>query len=215
MARQILLADDSVTIQKVVELTFMEGDYRLQAVSDGDEALRQLEQARPDLVIADVHMPGANGYEVCRAVKAKYSDVPVLLLIGTFEAFNPEDAAECGADSHLKKPFDSQALLSLVEELLPSEVPGEVGNGASQDGSSQLAGPEVSTEPAEAAEAPETGAGAARGEELSDELVERVARRLAELLAPDVVREVAWEVVPDLAEVVVRERLRELEEQVE
>jgi DNA-binding NarL/FixJ family response regulator len=184
-------------------------------VSDGDEALRQLEQARPDLVIADVHMPGANGYEVCRAVKRSYPDVPVLLLIGTFEAFNPEDAAECGADTHLKKPFDSQALLSLVEDLLPPEVADEVDTGASPDTSDRVAGADSPTTLPETLEAPEMGAGERRGEEVSDERVERVARRLAELMGPDVVREVAWEVVPDLAEVVVRERLRELEEQVE
>ena len=66
MRRRILLADDSVTIQKVIELTFMDEDYEVRAVSNGDDAIQAMPDMDPDFVIADVHMPGANGYEVCR-----------------------------------------------------------------------------------------------------------------------------------------------------
>jgi len=118
MSRRILLADDSVTIQKVIELTFMDGDYDVTAVSNGDEALAKLPEVQPDLVIADVHMPGANGYEVCRRAKAERPGVPVLLLVGTFEPFDETQARAVGADAHLKKPFDSQELLSLAQQLL-------------------------------------------------------------------------------------------------
>lgn len=120
MKRRILLADDSVTIQKVIELTFMDEDYEVRAVSNGDEALALLNEINPDFVIADVHMPGANGYEVCRRSKQARPDVPVLLLVGTFEPFDEGQARSCGSDSHLKKPFDSQELLQRVEELLSS-----------------------------------------------------------------------------------------------
>ena len=85
MKRRILLADDSVTIQKVIELTFMDEDYEVRAVSNGDEAVALLAEMHPEFVIADVHMPGANGYEVCRRAKAQRADLPVLLLVGTFE----------------------------------------------------------------------------------------------------------------------------------
>ena len=73
MRRRILLADDSVTIQKVIELTFLDEDYEVRAVSNGDEAVAALSQANPDFVIADVHMPGANGYEAAgvRAAPAR------------------------------------------------------------------------------------------------------------------------------------------------
>jgi CheY-like chemotaxis protein len=118
MARTILLADDSVTIQKVVELTFMDEDYEVVAVGNGDEAIAKLDEVSPDLVIADVHMPGASGYEVCRAAKERNPDLPVMLLVGTFEAFQADDAQAAGADAHLKKPFDSQELLRRVEDLL-------------------------------------------------------------------------------------------------
>src|SRR5579864_1425238 len=118
MSRRILLADDSVTIQKVIELTFMDDDYEVRAVGNGDEALAMLTALTVDFVIADVHMPGASGYEVCRRSKQLRPEVPVLLLVGTFEPFDEAQARESGANSYLKKPFDSQELLGRVHELL-------------------------------------------------------------------------------------------------
>lgn len=118
MTRTILLADDSVTIQKVIELTFMEEDYEVVAASDGDEALERLEETTPDIVIADVHMPGASGIDVCRRSKELFPEVPVLLLVGTFEPFDEGAARAAGADAHLKKPFDSQELIQLVGDLM-------------------------------------------------------------------------------------------------
>lgn len=122
MSKTILLADDSVTIQKVVELTFMDSDYEVVAVGDGDEAMQRLGEGGWDLVVADVHMPGVSGYEVARAAKQAHPGVPVLLLVGTFESFDADQADEAGADAHLKKPFDSQELLRLVGELASRRV---------------------------------------------------------------------------------------------
>jgi CheY-like chemotaxis protein len=130
MKRRILLADDSVTIQKVIELTFMDEDYEVRAVSNGDDAVKLLPEMKPDFVIADVHMPGANGYDVCRRSKALSPEVPVLLLVGTFEPFDEAQARAAGSDSHLKKPFDSQELLQRVEELIsakPAAAPAAAG----------------------------------------------------------------------------------------
>jgi CheY-like chemotaxis protein len=123
MSRRILLADDSVTIQKVIELTFMDDDYEVRAVGNGDEALAMLTALQVDFVIADVHMPGAGGYEVCRRAKELRPEVPVLLLVGTFEPFDESQARACGADAYLKKPFDSQELLSRVHDLLARSAP--------------------------------------------------------------------------------------------
>jgi DNA-binding response OmpR family regulator len=69
-------------------------------------------------VLADVHMPGADGYEVCAAARQMLPGVPVMLLVGTFELFDADRAAQVGAAGHLKKPFDSQELLRRVRELL-------------------------------------------------------------------------------------------------
>ncbi len=216
MSKTILLADDSVTIHKVVELTFLDEDYEVEAVSSGDEAIARLAQGPPDLVIADVHMPpGPSGYEVCDRVREQYPEVPVLLLSGAFEPFDEERAAT--ADAYLKKPFDSQKLLQTVQELMArAEETGETG--PARVGPAATAQPEADvagTHSDEAGAGPESVAAAAEGNggALSPEAVDAIARRVVELIGDEVVREVAWEVVPDLAEVVVKDRLRELEEQ--
>ncbi|HWM92010.1 MAG TPA: response regulator [Thermoanaerobaculia bacterium] len=129
MRRRILLADDSVTIQKVIELTFMDEDYEVRAVSNGDDAIKALPEVDPHFVIADVHMPGANGYDVCRRSKERRPDVPVLLLVGTFEPFDEAQARAAGADSFLKKPFDSQELLQRVGDYLSQPAAGMAGMG--------------------------------------------------------------------------------------
>lgn len=284
MTKTILLADDSVTIQKVVELTFMDEDFRVSAVSNGAEAIAHLSEAKPDVVIADVHMPGAGGFEVCRRSKELYPAVPVLLLVGTFEGFDADEAMRCGADGHLKKPFDSQELMRRVRELasapsrsvpVPAAVPeyaaeapvaasgGVADYSAAADDIYALPAPTedlwepladdlpVAESQSAAAEAPvlysppeapvesstrfvplqsppeplapsaapmatavpsaATFAGAA----LSDADVDRIARRMLELVGDKAVRDVAWEVVPDLAEVLLKNRIRELESSID
>jgi len=125
MPKKILLADDSITIQKVVELTFSEGDYQVFAVGNGSQALRKIHEVRPDIALLDVIMPEANGYEVCEKVKGDpaTSRIPVLLLTGTFEPFDKNRAQAAGADGHLTKPFESQVLIARVEELIATAAP--------------------------------------------------------------------------------------------
>lgn len=120
MPHRILLADDSLTIQKVVELTFSDAEFEIRAVGNGDDAVRALEEFRPDIVLADAFMPGLTGYEVCERVKALPGSplIPVVLLAGTFEPFDRARAERSGADSIVTKPFDSHALASLVRDLV-------------------------------------------------------------------------------------------------
>src|SRR5258706_2161270 len=120
MPKSILLADDSLTIQKVIELTFSDTDYELTTVGNGLEALESLQRSRPDLVMADVVMPGKNGYEVCEAIRndPALAHIPVILLSGTFEPFDRERAEKARASAIITKPFDSKKLLSQVEALL-------------------------------------------------------------------------------------------------
>src|SRR5262249_35997270 len=120
MGKRILLADDSLTIQKVVELTFSDSDYELVCVSNGQKALEKLREQRPDLILADVVMREKNGYEVCEAIKGDPATarIPVVLLSGTFEPFDRERSERIGADAIVSKPFDSQQLLAQVEALL-------------------------------------------------------------------------------------------------
>src|ERR1700709_1661148 len=102
----------------------MDEDDDVRAVSNGDDAVKLLSEINPDFVIADVHMPGANGYEVCRRAKQLRPALPVLLLVGTFEPFDEGEARAAGADSHLKKPFDSQEPLQRLQGLLSPRSPG-------------------------------------------------------------------------------------------
>src|SRR5213593_3575461 len=120
MPKKILLADDSITIQKVVELTFSDGDYEVTAVNNGAKAIAKLGEMRPDIILSDIIMPEKNGYEVCEFVKShpEYRTIPVVLLTGTFEPFDPDRADKAGCDAVVTKPFESQSLIHKVEELI-------------------------------------------------------------------------------------------------
>jgi len=120
MGKKILLADDSITIQKVIELTFSDEDFEVVTVGNGRLAVERLEEVRPDIVLCDIIMPEKDGYEVCDYIK-KHSGlghVPVLLLTGAFEPFDQERAARVGCDGFLAKPFEPQSLISKVKDLL-------------------------------------------------------------------------------------------------
>lgn len=120
MSSRILLADDSLTIRKVVELTFSGSEFELKAVGNGDDAVSLLSMFEPDIVLADAVMPGKTGYEVCEEVKRRPGGrfVPVVLLTGTFEPFDKPRSERVGADSVVTKPFDSQGLATLVRDLV-------------------------------------------------------------------------------------------------
>src|SRR5438477_13186795 len=125
MAKRILLADDSITIQKVVELTFSDGDYEVTAVNNGNKAIQKLSVMRPDIILSDIIMPEKNGYEVWEFVKShpEFRTIPVILLTGTFEPFDPDRADKAGCDAVVTKPFESQSLIHKVEELISAAKP--------------------------------------------------------------------------------------------
>ena len=115
--RTLLLADDSLTVQKVVSLTFADEGMQVLTASGGEEALAKLGESVPDMLLADVHMPAPGGYELCARVKRdpRTSRVPVLLLVGTFEPFDEAEARRVGADGVLTKPF--QSIRELVQKV--------------------------------------------------------------------------------------------------
>ena len=146
----LLLADESVTIQRVIELIFADEHVDVVAVGDGDEAIRRLEAAAPDIVLADIGMPGRNGYELARYVKhnPRLAHIPVVLLAGAFDAVDRERARAAGCAGILAKPLEPQLVITRVQELLagppapsPEAGPGE-GPGAEPD---ENAGATVST----------------------------------------------------------------------
>ncbi|HYJ44987.1 MAG TPA: response regulator, partial [Pyrinomonadaceae bacterium] len=119
--RKLLLADDSITIQKVIDLTFSDEGLEVVTVSDGQQALEKLEEFTPDIVLADVFMPRLSGYKVCEHIKRteRLSHIPVMLLVGSFEPFDEAEARRVGADDYLTKPFQSiRTLIGKVRNLL-------------------------------------------------------------------------------------------------
>ena len=286
MPHRILLADDSLTIQKVIELTFSGTDFELKAVGNGDLALPLLDSFSPDIVLADCVMPGKTGYELCEEVKRRPGGrfVPVVLLTGTFEPFDKPRAEQAGADSVVTKPFDSQGLASLVRDLVnkaaeeraaappppscsptepipvpePTTAAYEMDLGALDDepphrdleadiAAFEASGrsttrPDLWDTPAVKAAVASSFAEPAPGElealtaeasltdlkslipkatasaaatpaagPLTDDDIDRIARRVLELSGERIVRKIAWDVVPELAERLVKERLDELD----
>ena len=120
MPHKLLLADDSVTIQRVIELTFADEDVQVIAVGDGQKAIERIEAERPDIVLADVGMPERDGYEVAAFVKGTphLAHIPVLLLTGAFEPVDEQRASAAGCDGVLAKPFEPHMVITRVKELL-------------------------------------------------------------------------------------------------
>jgi CheY-like chemotaxis protein len=129
--RRLLLADDSMTIQKVVNLTFADEGIEVFTAGNGAEAIERLPEIAPDLVLADVHMPGLTGYEVCEQIRRhpQFAKIPVMLLVGSFEPFDEAEARRVGANDYLTKPFQSiRQLVQKVSELLNAEEPNGAGD---------------------------------------------------------------------------------------
>jgi CheY-like chemotaxis protein len=118
--RKLLLADESVTIQRVIELTFAGEDVQVISVSDGEQAIRRIPLERPDIVLADIGISKRSGYEVAAFVKqhAELSHVPVILLAGAFEPVDEARARHVGSDAILVKPFEPHLVVARVRELL-------------------------------------------------------------------------------------------------
>ena len=125
MTHKLLLADDSVTIQRVVELTFSGEDVQVVTVSDGEQAIARIPLEHPDIVLADIGMPKRSGYEVAAFVKGRpdLSHIPVLLLAGAFEPVDEARAQQVKSDGVLVKPFEPQQVISRVRELIDARGP--------------------------------------------------------------------------------------------
>ena len=120
MSHKLLLADDSQTIQRVVELTFANEDIDVVTVGDGAQAIEAIERDDPDIVLADVSMPGKNGYDVASFVRGDSlrAGIPVVLLTGAFEPLDEQRCDAIGRHEVLVKPFEPREIIGKVRELL-------------------------------------------------------------------------------------------------
>lgn len=138
MARRVVLADDSETIRKVVEMVLEPEGFSVAAYRDGEEAMSAILSQPPDLVLADIDLPQLSGILLCRSLKdnADTASVPVILLVGAFEPFDEDAARLSGADDIIVKPFESKELVSKTKALLgrqPATVSSSLPVPAAQD----------------------------------------------------------------------------------
>ena len=120
MPYQLLLADDSATIHRVVQITFATEDFQVTAVNGGNAAVSRAKELVPSVAVIDLGMPDLDGYTVCQAIKSDpaTAGIPVLLLSGSNAPFDAARAQAVGANEHLAKPFETQALLDKVKTLV-------------------------------------------------------------------------------------------------
>jgi CheY-like chemotaxis protein len=116
---RVLLVDDSPHAQRMGERILSDEGYEVVTVSNADSALIRLEDADPDVIVADTVMPGRTGYEICQFVKMspRHGHVRVILTAGVQEQLDEIQAARVEADGTLKKPFEASALLAAVKPL--------------------------------------------------------------------------------------------------
>ena len=123
MTIRILVADDSITIQKIVAMAFENEDAEVEGIGDGQEAFDKIPDFKPDIVLADVDMPGLDGFELCQKIKGNpaLANIKVLLLASDFEDFDEGRFKECQAENHISKPFKSDDIVHMVTQVRTGE----------------------------------------------------------------------------------------------
>ena len=114
---KILIVDDDNNIAELISLYLIKECFDTKIVNDGEEALHAFETYHPNLILLDLMLPGIDGYQVCREVRAK-SNVPIIMLSAKGEIFDKVLGLELGADDYIIKPFDSKELVARVKAVL-------------------------------------------------------------------------------------------------
>jgi len=114
----ILLADDSPHAQRMGERILREEGFEVWSVADEPTAVARLEVANPDLVIADVFLPGGGGLDLCRHIKNFHRHVRVILTAGQLEPLDEEEARRAGCDAVLRKPFEASVVMGIIRPLV-------------------------------------------------------------------------------------------------
>ena len=117
---RVLLADDSPHAQRMGERILREEGLEVVTVTDGQTALMRLADVDPDVVFADISLPGRSGYDICREIKSnpRHRHIRVILTAGLLEHFDDARAVGSRADAVLKKPFEASAVLATIKPLL-------------------------------------------------------------------------------------------------
>lgn len=243
MAKKLLAVDDSRTMRKVLGITFASDEFEAVVAESPQQALSQLDQFRPDMVLVDVTLGETNGYDLCRQVKSRAPGTPVLILSSRQQPYDPVRGAEVQADDFIDKPFDTQQMREKVKKLV-AQTGGRVAPAAPLRPVAVAAAaparpapiprtppPAMPPPPAVARPpAPSMGRGAPQSAppvpgNVAQALASNGAalrERLEELdltrdqvqavltLSRDVIERVVWEVVPVLAETLIKEEIQRL-----
>ncbi|QDI70292.1 DNA-binding response regulator [Streptomyces calvus] len=123
MPHTVLLAEDDRAIRNALERALTLEGYRVTAVADGVEALAQAHRSRPDVLVLDVMMPGIDGLQVCRVLRAEGDRTPVLMLTALVETADRIAGLDAGADDYVVKPFDVEEVFARLRALLRRAAP--------------------------------------------------------------------------------------------
>lgn len=124
MASTLLAVDDSLTMRKVLEITFASPDFTIVTANSPDAALLKIKAEKPDLIITDGTLEPKNGYELCKEIKRLFPTTPVLLLSSKQNPFDVAKGTASQVDDHMDKPFDTQQMIDKVKKLLSGQPAG-------------------------------------------------------------------------------------------
>lgn len=118
--QRVLMIDDEADFLELAR-RWVEPEYELLALTDGEGLMQKLKSLAPDVIILDLHMPGQDGFQLCKLIRTDraYHDVPVLFLTGTKEDVNYLKNFKAGGTAYLTKPVSKKQLLASIRELLP------------------------------------------------------------------------------------------------
>lgn len=129
--QKILIVDDDNNIAELISLYLTKECFDTMIVNDGESVMPAMETFAPNLILLDLMLPGIDGYQVCREVRAQYS-VPIIMLSAKGEVFDKVLGLELGADDYMEKPFDSKELVARAKAVLrrykSSNAPTETSN---------------------------------------------------------------------------------------
>ena len=129
--QKVLIVDDDNNIAELISLYFTKECFETMIVNDGESVMDAMVLFQPNLILLDLMLPGIDGYQVCREVRARYT-VPIIMLSAKGEVFDKVLGLELGADDYIEKPFDSKELVARAKAVLrrykPVAVTPEVNN---------------------------------------------------------------------------------------
>lgn len=115
--QKVLIVDDDNNIAELISLYFTKECFETMIVNDGESVMEAVAAFNPNLILLDLMLPGIDGYQVCREVRARYS-LPIIMLSAKGEVFDKVLGLELGADDYIEKPFDSKELVARAKAVL-------------------------------------------------------------------------------------------------